>query len=72
MSFDLTLFYKEVADDLIEYIAYHEGEESVINFLLKVGHTPDHLINHLSFNEKRVESVVFDLVEKTVKESFLK
>jgi FPC/CPF motif-containing protein YcgG len=70
MKFDPTLFYKGLADDLIEYISYHDGEETVINFLLKLGYTPEELIENVSFNEKDVEEVVQKTVEKTVRNYF--
>lgn len=70
MKFDETLFYKELANDLIEYIAYHEGDKVVIDFLLKVGYTPKELIDYISFNQQEVDSMVNDLVEKAVRLNF--
>ncbi len=70
MKFDPTLFYKGLADDFIEYISYHDGEKTVINFLLKLGYTPEELIENVSFNKKNVEEVVQKTVEKTVRNYF--
>lgn len=70
MAFDETLFYKELSNDLIEYIAYHEGDEFVINFLLKIGYTPLELIDYISFNQQEVDSIINELVEKEVRINF--
>jgi len=70
MGFDITLFYKTLSEDLIEYIAYHDGEDIVIDFLLKLGYTPSELVDYISFSNRKVEEVVNSSVEKTVRNYF--
>lgn len=70
MKFDETLFYKQVAEDLIEYVGYHEGDEKIILFLLRIGYTPEELQNYLSFKERDVENVVKTMVEYDVRDAF--
>lgn len=60
-----SIFFRQLADDLIEYISYHDGEEVVIKFLLKIGYTVNDLVQIARFDENTIlEQVVkgqFDL-----------
>lgn len=54
-------FFTQLSDDLIEYISYHDGEEIVIKFLLKIGYEINDLVKILKFDETTVlEQVVKD------------
>jgi hypothetical protein len=70
MKFDETLFYKQVAEDLIEFVAYHEGDQTIILYLLRIGYTPQELQDYLSFREQDVEEVVKSMVEYDVRDAF--
>ena len=63
-------FFKELSNDLIQFLAFHEEEETIINFLLKNGYTPQQLIEYGLFKENKIDEVIQKLIEDTIKETF--
>jgi hypothetical protein len=64
-------YYKDLAEDLIQYILYNYSEDRLLKHLIRRGYSKNDLVHELYFDEETVDQTIQEVFPKYYKKEHL-